>query len=118
MTAYTLTPSAITKHEMALRIDLLNPDGTESRGAILARALRGRYAREDRLFYFTLARARKWEALYMADFSAKSADCREGWRFLHAAGPKSGMQMKDAMVVARAVNAARPKAQPLIVEFA
>lgn len=106
MTTYTLTPPVLWKHDWALQVPLLDSDGFESRGALLAKALRGRYAGEARTFYFTPARARKWEILYQAGFTAI---CRRNlWRFVHRDGPRGGMPLNDAMYFARAILAARP----------
>ncbi len=84
MTPYTLSPSLVTKHEMQLRIPLLDDDGYESRGAILAKALRGRYACEMKCFYLTPKRAQKWETLYRAGFAARQqrCGCDYVWRFI------------------------------------
>lgn len=114
---YQLVPSPFTKHELMLQIPPLDPDGFESRGSLLARALRGRYAREIRGFYFTPARARKWESLYAANFTARPADCKGGWRFVHASGPRGGMPLPDAVFFARAILAERapaPKVAPAL----
>jgi hypothetical protein len=105
---YTLTAPSYRKDEWLLQIPPLDPDGFDSRGALLAKALKGRYAREVRGFYFTPARAHKWEALYLAGFTAKVADCKRGWRFVHAAGPRGGMPLSDAIYFARAIAAVKP----------
>lgn len=109
---YTLSPSTQTKGEWSLEIRLLDDAGFETRGAILARALRGRYAREMRRFYFTPGRARKWEALYCAGLTARPADCKGGWRFMHPNAPRAGLPLNDAMYFARAILAARPASVP------
>lgn len=114
MTPYILIPSTLTKGEWMLQIPPLDPDGFESRGALLAKALRGRYAREIRGFYFTPGRGRKWEILFAADFTARPADCKGGWRFMHTNAPRSGVPLNDAMYLARAILAARPAIAPLL----
>jgi hypothetical protein len=109
---YTLSPSTACKGEWSLAIRLLDDQGFETPGALLARALRGRYARELRVFHFTPGRARKWEVLNKAGFTARPADCKGGWRFMHPNAPRAGLPLNNAMYLARAILAARPSPAP------
>lgn len=106
MTAYTLQPSTLTKHEHCLTIALLDAQGIETRGAVLAKAIGGRYAREGRCFYMTEAKARRWELLYRAGFSAERGMFRGEyrWKFTHPAR-RGGMKVGEATWVARIAQA-------------
>jgi hypothetical protein len=120
MNEYTLTESLITKDEMSLSCEVLGPDGFETRAAVLARSLRGRFAKEARCFYFTPVRARKWELLYRHGFwaSQKQIGGAVLWRWHHRALPKGGMELADAMQFARALELATAKPVAVEVEFA
>lgn len=111
MNPYTLQPSVLTRNESMLQVPPLDPDGFDSRGALLAKALKGRYAREIRGFYLTPGRARKWETLFAAGFTARAAGCKGGWRFGHPGGPRGGMPLNDAMYLAKAIVGARAPVQ-------
>lgn len=102
MTPYTLTPSAIDRGESCLVIDLLDPKGQETRGALLARAVGGRYAPGSRCFYFTPARVRKWELLYKTGFSARAGMLRGEyrWKFNHPGAP-GGFTQTQAIIAAK-----------------
>lgn len=115
MDTYTLAPSLLTKGEFSLSVPLLTPEGHESRGALLARALRGRYAQEVRCFYLTPSRARKWETLYKSGFTARQRRIATDvtvWRFVR---PDTG----GDLVLARALNRAILGSAPVVeAEFA
>ena len=114
---YTLSPSTITKHEFALRVLLLAADGRESRGATLAKALRGRYARETHCFYLTPSRARKWELLYKAGFCARQRRCGHDyvWRFAHPFDLGRFLPLVDAVRRSEAILAGAPSAEVVFV---
>lgn len=102
MTDYTLTPPAKSSDdEFALAIPLLRPDGYEHRGALLAKALRGRWAPGSRCFYLTRGRAPKWETLYLAGFTARQTSQDRLWRFC-APGSQVALRLDHAMIAARA----------------
>ena len=98
MNDYTLTKSTCTINEMELTIHPCD----DTRGADLARAMRGRFARARGVWYMTPARAKKWELLYGAGFRIVDCNARKGkaQKFTHP-NHRRKLTLQDASTCAQ-----------------
>ena len=106
---YKIQASKCTKHEMEIQCRLLDDTGFETRAAGLARAMRGRYAIERKVFYITPEKARDFELLFHAGFVAWRVRNKKGvmdWRYL-IDGLKKKFDRKTALVIARVIKQRR-----------
>ncbi len=101
MEKYILEKSPVTNDETMLTIAPLDSQGFESRGVLLAKALRGRYATTERHLFMTPARAGKWILLFKAGFSAEKTP--KGWMFIRP-GFRCRFPLHDAIRVAHALT--------------
>ena len=98
--------------ESQIKIAPLDAQGYDSRGATLAKALHGRWARGSGVFFITPARAKKWEVLFRAGFTAIKVNNNTDpvWRFVRE-GFTEKFPLHDAMKIARVLNG-----NPTIIE--
>lgn len=89
---------------MVLHAPKLTPQGYETQASALATALRGRWSRELRCWFFTPGRAKKWVLLHDAGFwpDDKSSELR----FINPRlGKKRSFRLPEAVIIAKLLPA-------------